>query len=146
MLERAGWDNILYLHGTLLRERCHHNCGYETDVDVTVGRPPEVCPCCNALSRPNVVWFYQPLHEQVIQQAEQWELTCDLLLVIGTGAEVTPAADLSTMGKSVRARVVVVNPGEHVAGELADLTLSGAAGEVLPVQLRDVLKTPRAST
>jgi hypothetical protein len=29
---------------------------------------------------------------------------------------------------------------------LADLTLSGAAGEVLPVLLRDVLEAPRGST
>ena len=61
-------------------------------------------------------------------------------------AEVTPAADLITMAKSVQARVVVVNPGEHVAGDLADLTLSGAAGEVLPVLLRDVMETSRSST
>ena len=56
--------------------------------------------------------------------------------VIDPRAEVTPAADLITIAKSVGARVVVVNPGEHVAGDLADLTLSGAAGEVLPILLR----------
>ena len=70
---------------------------------------------------------------------------CDLLLVIGTRAEVKPAADLITMAKSVQARVVVVNPGEHVAGDLADLTLSGAAGEVVPVLLRDVMEMTRIS-
>ena len=66
--------------------------------------------------------------------------------MIGTRAEVKPAADLITMAKSVQARVVVVNPGEHVAGDLADLTLSGAAGEVLPVLLRDVMEITRIST
>ena len=39
LLERAGCDNVLHLHGTLLQERCHHNCGYEVDVDVAVGPP-----------------------------------------------------------------------------------------------------------
>ena len=63
-----------------------------------------------------------------------------------TRAEVTPAAELITTAKSVGARVVVVNPREHVAGDLADLTLSGPAGEVLPVLLRDVLGTPWGST
>lgn len=66
--------------------------------------------------------------------------------MIGTRAEVKPAADLITMAKSVQARVVGVNPGEHVAGDLADLTLSGAAGEVLPVLLRDVMEMTRIST
>jgi NAD-dependent deacetylase len=65
-------------------------------------------------------------------------MSCDLLLVVGTRAEVRPAADLITMAKSVQAQVIVVNPGEHVAGDLADLTLSGAAGEVLPVLLKDI--------
>ena len=105
---------------------------------MTVGRPPEMCPECNAPTRPDVVWFYEPLDERVLQQAEQWALSCDLLLVIGTRAEVTPAADLITMAKSVRAHVVVVNPGEHVAGNLADLTLSGSSGEVLPVLLHGI--------
>ena len=135
LLERAGCDTILHLHGTLLQERCHHNCGYEVDVDVAVGPPPEWCPECNSPTRPSVVWFSEPLDEEVLHKAEQWALSCDLMLVVGTRAEVTPAADLITMAKSVHAQVVVVNPGEHVAGSMADLTLSGAAGEVLPVLL-----------
>ena len=138
LLERAGCDNVLHLHGTLLQERCHHNCGYEVDVDVAVGPPPEWCPECNSPTRPSVVWFSEPLDEEVLHKAEQWALSCDLMLVVGTRAEVTPAADLITMAKSVHAQVVVVNPGEHVAGSMADLTLSGAAGEVLPVLLHGI--------
>ena len=138
LLERAGCDNVLHLHGTLLQERCHDNCGYEVDVDVAVGPPPEWCPECNSPTRPSVVWFSEPLDEEVLHKAEQWALSCDLMLVVGTRAEVTPAADLITMAKSVHAQVVVVNPGEHVAGSMADLTLSGAAGEVLPVLLHGI--------
>ena len=138
LLERAGCDNVLHLHGTLLQERCHHNCGYEVDVDVAVGPPPEWCPECNSPTRPSVVWFSEPLDEEVLHKAEQWALSCDLMLVVGTRAEVTPAADLITMAKSVHAQVVVVNPGEHVAESMADLTLSGAAGEVLPVLLHGI--------
>ena len=138
LLERAGCDNVLHLHGTLLQERCHHNCGYEVDVDVAVGPPPEWCPECNSPTRPSVVWFSEPLDEEVLHKAEQWALSCDLMLVVGTRAEVTPAADLITMAKSVHAQVVVVNPVEHVAGSMADLALSGAAGEVLPVLLHGI--------
>jgi len=138
LLERAGCENVLHLHGTLLRERCHHKCGYQTNVDVTAGRPPEACPECGAPTRPDVVWFYESLDEQVLQQAEQWALSCDLLLVVGTRAEVTPAAELITMAKSVHARIVVVNPGEHVADDLADVTITEAAGKALPVLLRGI--------
>ena len=138
LLERAGCENVLHLHGTLLRERCHHKCGYQTNVDVTAGRPPEVCPECDAPTRPDVVWFYESLDEQVLQQAEQWALSCDLLLVVGTRAEVTPAAELITMAKSVHARIVVVNPGEHVAEDLADVTITEAAGKALPVLLQGI--------
>ena len=138
LLERAGCDNILHLHGSLLRERCHENCGYEIEIDLSGEPPVETCPECNAPTRPAVVWFDEPLDEHVLHQAEQWAMSCDLLLVVGTRAEVRPAADLITMAKSVQAQVIVVNPGEHVAGDLADLTLSGAAGEVLPVLLKDI--------
>ena len=68
----------------------------------------------------------------------------DLLWWSGLG-QVTPAADLITMAKSVGARVVVVNPGEHVAGDLADLTLSSAAEKCCPsscVTLWKLLRAP----
>ena len=70
LLERSGCGNILHLHGTLLVNAAITTVGTKPR-STWRGRPPEVCPECNAPTRPDVVWFYEPLHEQVIEQAEQ---------------------------------------------------------------------------
>lgn len=135
LLERAGSKDVLHLHGTLLMERCHENCGFEMKVNIPEKRPPKRCPECGAPTRPSVVWFNEPLETQVFEQAGEWASESDLLLVVGTRAEVTPAADLILIAKSNNATVIVVNPGEHLAGQQTDIMLPGPAGEVLPMIL-----------
>jgi NAD-dependent deacetylase len=82
--------------------------------------------------RPGVVWFGESLPEQTWLQAERAVRKCDLMLVAGTSAVVYPAAGLVPLAKQAGARIIEINPEETPASRLADCTLRGPSGEILP--------------
>ncbi|MCX7550234.1 SIR2 family NAD-dependent protein deacylase [Xanthomarina sp. F2636L] len=88
--ERAGSENIVHLHGELLKIRSSENI---TDVrpskeDIFVG---DLCEKGHQL-RPHIVWFGEavPMIEKAITVCE----TADILVIIGTSMQVYPAASL----------------------------------------------------
>ena len=132
LLDRAGAKQIIALHGTIARDRCHSSCGFDEAVDMS--DPPGLrdCPKCGARLRPAVVWFGESLPMDAWDQAEGVCSDCDVLLVIGTSAAVYPAAGLIALAKSAGAKIVIVNTQSSDASHLADYELIGKASEVVP--------------
>ncbi len=128
----AGSRGVLELHGNVWRARCL-NCEGREDVrekDASV-RPP-VCRACGGLMRPDVVLFGEMLPEEVWVEAAERAATADVCFVVGTSAIVYPAAGLPAAAKRAGAFLVEVNPEETPLSNICDVTLRGAAGEVLP--------------
>jgi NAD-dependent deacetylase len=134
LLERAGVprESIVHLHGSITEDRCHGSCGRVEAIDLS--DPPLLRSCgdCGAPMRPNVVWFGEMLPRDAWERAERACRGCDLLLVIGTSAEIYPAAGLIEVAKTRGAKVIVVNPNASGASHLADIEINAKAGEVLP--------------
>ncbi len=132
LLHRAGASHIVQVHGTLTFDRCHRGCGYRTPVDMA--DPPGLrrCPQCPGRLRPDVVWFGETLPPDVWEEAVDACAACDLMLVVGTSAEVYPAAGLIDIARAAGAAIVVVNTEAGGAAGTADLELIGPAGEILP--------------
>jgi NAD-dependent deacetylase len=76
------------------------------------------------------------LPEGVFERAEEAAARADLLFVIGTSAVVYPAAGLPIAAKRSGARVIEVNPEQTDISFIADVTLLGKAGELLPQFLK----------
>lgn len=88
--ERAGTQNLIHMHGELLRVRCE-GCGGIAHWTADLGTG-DGCAACGmrGLMRPHVVWFYEmPLDMERINAAL---LSCDLFISIGTSGNVYPAA------------------------------------------------------
>ena len=132
LLHRAGAKQIIELHGTIARDRCHSLCGFDEAVDMS--DPPGLrdCPACGARLRPAVVWFGESLPMDAWDKAELVCGDCDVLLVIGTSAAVYPAAGLIALAKSAGAKIIIVNTQSSDASHLADYELLGKASELLP--------------
>jgi len=79
-----------------------------------------------------VVWFGEPLPRKEWSAAERAVTQCDLLLVIGTSAQVYPASSLIPMAAQAKARVIAINPEDTPLSGVTDLSLRGKAGEILP--------------
>ncbi|CZT21086.1 related to sirtuin 5 and related class III sirtuins (SIR2 family) [Ramularia collo-cygni] len=103
------------------------------------------CPRCkSALLRPAVVWFGEDLSETVLDNIDAYlgAGDVDLIMVIGTGAKVYPAAGYITRARDRGARVCVVNvdsadapPGGWADG---DFLFQGDAAHIVPELLRPV--------
>lgn len=127
---RAGSRSIVELHGNIARVRCsRENTIVE---DWTDDDPVPRCPRCGALLRPDVVWFEEMLPEAALSAAEDAVHRCDILLVVGTSAEVYPAAALPQRAQSAGAAVLEINPNATPLSARADYVLRGAAGALLP--------------
>ncbi len=77
-----------------------------------------------------------------LEQAEDAASRCDVLLVVGTAAEVYPAAALPRAARQCGAAVVEINPQPTALSADADHVLRGAAGVVLPALVAAVWPSP----
>lgn len=128
--EQAGSENVLHMHGELLKVRCKHSgelfpCYDPVEVS-------QLCACCQQPGnlRPHVVWFGEmPLYMDEIEQALA---QADLFISIGTSGNVYPAAGFYQLAKGYGAHTVELNlePSNH--GSQFDQTLYGLASEVVP--------------
>src|ERR1039457_456477 len=93
-------------------------------------RPP---PCGGGGWRPpGVFGLGEPLPEGMMQKAEHATLAAQVVLVVGTSAQVYPAAGLIPLAKQAGARVIQVNLEPTPYSGIADCALEGPAGELLP--------------
>jgi len=130
--QRAGSSDVIELHGNIARVKCAQDgVPVTTWPDAAAGEPPR-CPACGGFLRPDVVWFDEPLPAGALKRAEDAARRCNLLLVIGTSAEVYPAAALPAVARSAGALVVEINPNATALTPQTDFALRGASGVVLP--------------
>ncbi|WP_261883087.1 Sir2 family NAD+-dependent deacetylase [Vibrio pelagius] len=105
--ERGGSDNVIHMHGELLKARCSEsNQVIEHKSDIVTG---ELCHCCQipAQMRPHIVWFGEmPLRMGDIYSALE---DADLFISIGTSGVVYPAAGFVHDAKMHGAHTIEIN-------------------------------------
>ncbi len=88
--ERAGSNNVLHLHGELLKARSttHEYLVYNRNSDIVLGDTCEQ----NSQLRPHIVWFGEDV--PMLEKAIKITMKADILVIIGTSMQVYPAASL----------------------------------------------------
>jgi NAD-dependent deacetylase len=129
--QRAGSERLVELHGNISRVKCSRE-GRIIERWAPSGAEVPRCAHCGALLRPDVVWFEEMLPAEPLAQAEAAARQCEVFLVVGTSAEVYPAAGLPGCARESGAIVVEINPNASAISETADYVLRGTAGTVLP--------------
>ncbi len=140
--ERAGSAVGAHLHGSLHRPRCF-DCGRPSRCPAGVPAladggervEPPLCERCGGRLRPGVVWFGESLPAADWQRAMEALAAADLVISIGTSSLVWPAAEIPLWAARRGACVVQVNPQPTALDEVADYSLRGAAGSILPALL-----------
>ncbi len=136
--QRAGASRVIELHGNIGRAKCLALCGWmgpaET-LEAQDARVPPRCPACSALARPDVVWFGEMLPQAAWDAAEAACQVAQVCLVIGTSAQVYPAAGLAELARRHGAQVIVVNPEATPLDDDAAYVLRGTAAHLVPALL-----------
>lgn len=132
---KAGSTKLVELHGNIGRVRCSRDGGIVAHWDEPYDDLPPRCPRCGAFLRPDIVWFEEMLPADAIERAEDAARNCALLLVVGTSAEVYPAAGLPLQAKSAGATLVEINPEATPVSQHADFLLRAPSGIALPALL-----------
>jgi NAD-dependent deacetylase len=127
----AGSRRLVEIHGCIRQVRCSR-CPHEADRGLEpLGDDPR-CPDCGHRLRPDIVWFGEMLPEGAWERALEATASCDVMLVIGCGLAVYPAAGLVPTARRVAgAKVIEVNP-EPAAEPGEAIVLAGPAGVWLP--------------
>lgn len=130
----AGSRNVLEIHGSLRKARCH-TCGRPYPSEI-LKRPvttlAEVPRCaCGGPIRPGVVLFGEMLPEAPLRRAVEAVENCEALLVIGSSLQVYPAASLPEIALRRGARLWIINLAPTPFDRDADLVVAKKAGEVL---------------
>jgi NAD-dependent deacetylase len=134
---RAGNKNVIELHGDIFRTKCIKE-------NTTVSSPPDPkeipprCPNCNALLRPDVVWFGESLPKQAISAAWQAAENCQVFFSIGTSSLIEPAASLPMIALQNGAQVIEVNPHQTPLTPKCAYSLRYPAGDALPVLVKEL--------
>lgn len=129
--EQAGSRRVLRLHGSLWTLRCTREGRRVENRDVPLAEMPPRC-VCGALLRPDVVWFGEALDPSTVAAALAAARRADLLLVVGTSALVTPAANLPLVTLEAGGRVVEFNVERTWLSDYIAATVLGPAAETLP--------------
>lgn len=138
--ELGGSQNVLHMHGEVLKMRCKATSKvYDCYHDIEVA---DLCDCCGQPNhlRPHIVWFGEmPLYMDEISSAISG---CDLFISIGTSGNVYPAAGFAQMAQQSGAKTLEINLEKSLVANNFDKAIYGKAGEVLPVWVDGFLLEP----
>jgi NAD-dependent deacetylase len=139
--QQAGNTAVLEIHGDHQHLQCLQ-CGHLEEVAEHHYRELSVprCPDCAAALKPNVVLFGEPVRQ--LEQIEVLIEGCEILLVIGTSAQVYPAAGLPQAVKQWGGTVFEFNLEQELGRDLfsgasliTDYFFEGAVEHTLPLLL-----------
>jgi NAD-dependent deacetylase len=132
--ERAGSTRVIHLHGEIMKKRS--DAPGETELldcreDIHLGDVAEN----GRQFRPHIVFFQEMLPEGAFEQAMEASAEADVLIVVGTTLEVTPAAYIASETGAERVFLVDPNPpsSTRVSGPGREVTtIAKPATEGIP--------------
>lgn len=158
----AGSKTVHELHGSLFRlkcTRCQHRVDLSRqeirDLSERLGEPLPMpakrrrlirlmlpllrrCGECRSRMRPDIVFFGEQLPAEAWQQAQVASMHCHGMLVVGTSAQVYPAAMLPAVAHDSGAKVVVVTLDPRFEARWANQIVVGPAAEVVPAIVGEI--------
>lgn len=126
--QKAGSQEVLELHGSVLRNYCMHcNEAYSLE-DIMAQDGVPKCKCGGTI-KPNVVLYEEGLDTYTLEKAVSYIRNADMLIIGGTSLAVYPAAGLIDYYRG--GKLVLINKDKTSRDSQADLVLHAPIGEVL---------------
>jgi NAD-dependent deacetylase len=134
----AGSRRLLEIHGNATLIRCIQCVTrFERD-EIDYAVLPPSCPLCKGILKSDTVSFGEPIPPDVLTACGEEAEHADCMIVAGTSATVYPAAGFPMAIAERGGDLIEVNPYPSELTSLCRVTLTGAAGEVLPALVERV--------
>lgn len=129
-------ERVVEIHGTIHEVVCL-DCAERAPMEraltrVRAGEEDPACRSCGGILKSATISFGQSLVAEDLLRSERAAKSCDLLLAVGTTLSVYPIAGIVPVAKRAGAWLVIVNGEPTEMDELADASLRGAIGQLLP--------------
>ncbi len=130
--QQAGNRYVYEIHGTYRQLVCTE-CNSEYDISfANLDFLPPTCYVCKGILKPDMVFFNEPIpifaKNRSFSEAEK----ADLFIIIGTNAEVMPAAEIPEVAKKTGAKIIEINiKKSQLTDSITDIYLEGKASEIL---------------
>ena len=140
----AGNQNVIEFHGNHREAYCMECAMRIKAEEISLETLPPRCDCGGVL-RPDVVFFGEAIPYYALTKSNEDARTCNVLLVIGTSAEVQPAASLPGVARTSGATVIEINiEATSFTNHTSTYFIKGKSGEILP-KIVDTLKNESAN-
>lgn len=125
--QKAGSENVLELHGCVLRNFCTQ-CRKFHDAEFVQNSDGIPRCSCGGIVKPDVVLYEEGLDEETIERSICAIMDADLLIVGGTSLTVYPAAGLINYYRGNR--LVLINRDETPYDHRTDLVFHQSLGSI----------------
>jgi len=134
--QAAGAQNVIQVHGSvnsLTCQTCRKSYPAASFIQpFLMDREMPRCPICSRLLKPDIILFEEMLPLDAWSQARQYCENADLILVIGSSLEVTPAGSLPIYALENGAHLIINNFSPTYLDEQADVLLPMDVVEAIP--------------
>ena len=130
--QKAGSEEVLELHGSVLRNYCM-SCGKSYSGEEVMQKVDAegvpYCDDCHKIIKPDVVLYEEGLDQSILSRSVEHIRNADMLIIGGTSLVVYPAAGLIDYyhGK----KLVLINRDATSRDSAANLVIHDSIGEVL---------------
>ncbi len=130
--QKAGSKYVYEIHGTYKHLICTE-CSSEYDMSFAdLNYLPPTCFVCKGILKPDIVFFNEPIPAFAKRRSFEEAAKADVFIIIGTNAEVLPAAQIPVIAKQNGAKIIEINIEEtHFTREITDIFLRGDAAEIM---------------
>ena len=134
----AGNSIVYEYHGVWDKLICI-KCGNEDSIEnYRLDEIPH-CEKCNFPYKPDVVFFGEPIDHEIMQKSNEAAENCDVFMVIGTSAQVYPAAFLPNLPYRKGIPIIEVNlESTPLTSSLNTIFLQGKATEIMDKLIKEV--------
>ena len=125
--QKAGSQNVLELHGSVLRNYCVRCGKFHSGEFIRDSEGIPTC-ACGGIVKPDVVLYEESLDGDTLEKSVAAIAEADLLIVAGTSLTVYPAAGLIRYYRGDR--LVLINRDETPYDNHADLVIHDSLGNI----------------
>lgn len=127
----AGSKHLTEIHGNSHYIRCIGCNDRLSSDEIPEGTPPR-CELCGGLLKSDTVMFGEPIPKDTITTCFHETRKSDCILLVGTTAAVTPAADFAWDIYKRGHPLIEINPELTSISDYCVISIRSSAGEILP--------------